>query len=99
MYFPTAFQGWTRTDAQRAIRRFPNNYLLTGAIESSLALVAYPEYMASDFLTPGLDASALQLGDDGMSLFYKAEKAGLFFHHRDNSRFGFYAGGMLVVGK
>lgn len=100
LYFPNLLQGFS-VDAQRQqIADLPESMLLTGPLDTALVIAAYPDVLARDFNTPGLDCSAVQC--------QAAEHSLVFGAHDDELRFGLraylgfasdrYSGGLLFLG-
>lgn len=100
VYFPNPLQGYSPF-AQRAMMAFmPAMFCLAGGIDTLTAVTAWPDVLARDFNTPGLDMSALQWRSAGFSLLFGADD--------DEARFGdrgglgdaldSYSGGLVVLG-
>ena len=98
VFFPTAFQGYGIEADREAIKGLPNNYLLTGALDTSVAMVAFPQVLARDYYTPGLDCAANSWGS-GISLFFRPGGSGLSFGDRGLGAYVFFSGGVFVLGQ
>lgn len=96
VYFPIATQGFSIPADREAINGLPGNYLLTGAIDASLAMVAFPRTLARDYNTPGLDCSANSWAS-GCSLCFRTGDSGLGFVSRGLDANDYYSGGVLVL--
>ena len=100
LYFPNLLQGFS-VDAQRQqICDLPESMLLSGPIDTALAMTAYPDVLARDFNTPGLDCSAVQWRSARCSLFFWAIGGELGFDYGTDLGIAndFYSGGVLFLG-
>ncbi len=82
LYFPNALQGYSIEAAREQIRLLPEGFALSG-IETIIAMMMYPDVLARDLMTPGLDLGAfywktenysLSFGTDGEQLGFVATK-------------------------
>ncbi len=71
-----------------------------GGMDIPVAMVMYPDILARDFNTPGLDMAALQWRSADSSLFFLADDDGLDFFRADCLAYarGDYSGGLLFLG-
>jgi hypothetical protein len=96
LYFPTALQGYSIQADLEQMATLPDGVLLAGALEPAAALIMYPDVLAHDGRTPGLDCAALRR--EGFSLYFKADNDNLHFTDRIPPAFGDYSGGLVVLG-
>lgn len=95
IYFPTALQGFSIEADREVIQTLPGNYLLAGALDASVAMVAFPKVLACNN-TPVLDCAANSWGS-GYLLYFRAFDSKLDFDFRDLDAGGNYSGGVLVL--
>lgn len=98
IYFPTAFQGFSIPAVREQMISLPENVVLSGGLDIAMALIMYPEILARDFHTPGLDLAALQWSSADDSLCFKAVDGYLSFGSRGLGAGGYYSGGLLLLG-
>ncbi|MBI5072101.1 hypothetical protein HZB93_04425 [Candidatus Falkowbacteria bacterium] len=96
LYFPTALQGFSIPADLEQMAMLPDFVLPTGALEPAAAMVMYPDVLARDGQTPGLDCAALSWR--GGSLYFKADGDNLLFNGGGLSARGNYSGGLVVLG-
>lgn len=79
--------------------RMPGRFILSGGWDTAMDVMAYPEVLLRDYLTPGLDCAANTWSPDGHSL--------LFYVLDDNTRFAYrplyaarahWSAGFLILG-
>jgi len=100
LYLPNLLQGFS-VDAQRQqICDLPESMLLSGAIDTTLAMGAYPDMLARDFRTPRLECSAVRYQSGEDSFYFRADDHKLEFDCRANlgSAAGHWSGGLLFLG-
>lgn len=82
LYFPNALQGYSIEAGREQIRLCPEGFALAG-LETIIAMMMYPDILARDLMTPGLDLGAfywntesysLSFGTDGKQLGFVATK-------------------------
>jgi len=100
IYFPNPLQGFS-VDAQREqMSSTPEGLLLSGAIDTSMGWLMYPDILARDNNTPVYDCSANQWHSPTSSLHFEAYDGNANFagradlSHASSS----YSGGLLFVG-
>ncbi|MBI5022778.1 MAG: hypothetical protein HZC05_01260 [Candidatus Magasanikbacteria bacterium] len=98
IYFPTALQGFSVPATREQMASLPDNVILSGGLDIATAMTMYPEVLARDWHTPGLDMAALQWSSADYSLFFRATDSDLNFSHRDLDVDGTYSGGLLLLG-
>ncbi len=98
LYFPNPLQGFSITAAREFIALLSPEFLLTGGLDIATAMTAYPDVLARDFQTPGLDMAALQWRSPGYSLVFKARAGSLVFGGRVLVAHGDCSAGLLVLG-
>ncbi len=74
----------------------PDEFLLAGVIDTAAVEIMYPDVVARDFNTPGLDCAAVRWRRS--SLCFSAGSHTLNFVNRDLGGGGGYSGGLLVLG-
>ena len=73
IYFPNPMQGFSIPADRRMIEASPKGFLLTGAIDTAVAMVAMPDVLARDFNTSVLDCAAnTWWQSSGSSLYFRA---------------------------
>lgn len=82
IYFPGSLHGFSGWAAREQMDSLPEGLLLAGGFDTAIALVMYPDVMAPDCYTPGLELSALSYNSD-FSLFFGCNSGELVFdrHH------------------
>ncbi|MBI5731737.1 MAG: hypothetical protein HY982_00045 [Candidatus Magasanikbacteria bacterium] len=98
IYFPDPMQGFSIPADRELIQASPAGFLLTGAIDTTVAMVAKPEVLARDYNTPVMDCAA--------NNWQSAEYSLCFYAYDDELEFGsghlgareYYSGGLLFVG-
>jgi hypothetical protein len=98
IYFPVALQGFSIPAAREIIQMLPEGFILTGALETAVALTGYPGTLSRDYQTPGLDCAANVWQSPGYSLLFEAFDGQLEFGHGYLFAFGYYSSGLLVLG-
>jgi len=98
IYFPTALHGFSIPAAREQMASLPDNVILSGGLDIAVAMAMYPEILAHDFNTPGLDMAALQFGSADYSLFFNAFDSRLRFIRRGLGAYGYFSGGLLLLG-
>lgn len=100
IYFPNPMQGFSVLASREQLNFLPETLLLSGVIDAATAMVAYPDVLARDYKTPGLDLAAVSWRSAGHSLCFKAHVDSLDFpgcgplgHARD-----YYSGALLFLG-
>lgn len=92
LIFPICLQGFSIPTSRELILR--ERYFLNGAIENSVAFVAYPEVLSHNFNTPGIDCSANTWQGPGYSLYFYAGDGELEFGGRFLYPYGCFSGGL-----
>lgn len=98
LYFPNPLQGFSIPAAREFISLMPEEFLLAGGFDAATAMVAYPDVLAKDYQTPGLDMAALQWQSAENSLFFKAFDEALDFDYRYLHADGNYSSGLVLLG-
>lgn len=100
IYFPNPLQGFSVHAAREQMAALPDSFLLAGGFNTLAAVVMYPDVLARDWNTPGLDCAALSWRGGGRSLYFRA-----FGGHADfddysglGDAFGSCSAGLLVLG-
>jgi len=96
--FRTCLQGFSIPADREQEARMPSRFILSGGLDIAVAMAMYPEILAHDFNTPGLDMAALQFGSADYSLFFNAFDSRLRFIRRGLGAYGYFSGGLLLLG-
>lgn len=97
IYFPDALRSFSIPADRRIIQSCPDGFLLTGSIDTAIAMVAKPETLARDYNTPRMDCAA-NVWHSAYSLYFGPDGGRLVFDSRDLYPIGGYSGGLLFVG-
>lgn len=97
VYF-VPLQGYSIPADREVITSFPQGFTLSGAIDTALALTAYPEVLARDYNVPALDCAANNWRSPGGSLYFCAGDDKLFFRSGGLNARGSCSGGVLFLG-
>jgi hypothetical protein len=98
LYFATALHGYGIEADRHQIEVLPSGYTLSGGFDSSTAVAMYPDVLARDWNTPGLDMAALQWQEPRYSLYFKSYDRSLAFGRRALDPDADYSGGLSFVG-
>lgn len=79
IYFPNPLQGFSVLASHEQMAVLPESLLLAGGFDATAAMAMYPDILARDWNTPGLDMSALVWRSPGYSLCFWADDDGLSF--------------------
>ncbi|MEK9182940.1 MAG: hypothetical protein AAB849_00310 [Patescibacteria group bacterium] len=96
--FRACLQGFSIPADREQEARMPSRFILSGGWDTAADIIGYPEILARDFNTPGLDCAANFWGSADYSLYFKADDSDLDFCHRDLRADGSYSGGLLLLG-
>ncbi len=96
VYFPNALQGFSITADREQISGLPDFVSLAGGVDTLTGLTMYPDVLARDQHTPGLDMAALQWQSQRYSLSTRADDDRLGFDGGDLGARGRYSGGLFV---
>jgi hypothetical protein len=99
LHFPNPLQGFSINASREQMSTLPEGFILSG-MDTPIAMVMYPDILARDWNTPGLDIAALQWQSAGYSLDFRADIGKLDFGHTGSlaRAVGFYSGGLLFLG-
>lgn len=95
--FLLPLQGFSIPADREMIKLFPKEWLLAGAIDTAVAMAAYPATLARDYNVPALDCAAVQWQDPENSLCFDPDDSKLDFDSRDLGAYGHCSGGVLVL--
>lgn len=70
-YFPNSLQGYSVLAAREQMETLPQEFALSG-LDTLIAMVMYPDILARDWYTPGLNLAALSWRSSGCSLYLRA---------------------------
>jgi len=99
IHFPNPLQGFCINASREQMLTLPEGFILSG-LDTPIAMMMYPDILARDWNTPGLDMAALSWQSADYSLYFRARGGGLGFGHTDGlaRAYGNYSGGLLFVG-
>ena len=99
LHFPNPLQGFSINASREQMLTLPEGFILSG-MDTPIAMVMYPDILARDWNTPGLDMAALQWRSPLFSLFFEAFDDRLDFGSTGGlaSANGCYSGGLLFLG-
>lgn len=106
LHFPNPLQGFSihadREQMSTLAACLPvgrEGFILSG-MDTPIAMMMYPDILARDRNTPGLDLAALQWGSAGYSISFGADDGGLGFGRTGNlaCAYGCFSGGLLFLG-
>jgi len=99
LHFPNPLQGFSIHADREQMSTLPEGFILSG-IDTSIAMVMYPDILARDWNTPGLDMAALQWQSADSSLDFRAYDGKLDFDDTDilAHASGSFSGGLLFLG-
>ena len=97
IHFPNSLQGFSINASREQMSTLPKGFILSG-IDTFIAMAMYPDILARDYNTPGLDIAALSWWS-ARSLFFQADNDGLAFASADDSPRvgGNYSGGLFFT--
>lgn len=96
LYFPAAMQGYSASACIEQMATLPDEVLLAGVLEPAMALIMYPDVLARDVHTPGLDCAAISWRSH--SLYFRAGDDTLDFDGRGPGACSHCSGGLVVLG-
>jgi len=99
IHFPNPLQGFSINASREQMSTLPEGFVLSG-MDTAIAMAMYPDILACDWKTPGLDLAALQWQSAGYSLYFRAGDDRLGFDRTDDLTYagGYYSGGLLFLG-
>jgi len=99
LHFPNSLQGFSNLADREQMSTLPKGLILSG-MDTPIAMVMYPDILARDWNTLGLDIAALQWRFASYSLYFKAfdVRLGFDYTRRLASARGDYSGGLLFLG-
>ena len=98
LHFPNPLQGFSINASREQMSTLPEGFILSG-MDTPIAMVMYPDILARDWDTPGLNL-ALQWQSAGYSLYFWACGGSLGFGRTAGlaGASGSYSGGLLFLG-
>ncbi|MFH1662029.1 MAG: hypothetical protein ABIA02_02950 [Candidatus Falkowbacteria bacterium] len=99
LHFPNPLQGFSINASREQMSTLPEGFILSG-IDTPISMMMYPDILARDRNTPGLDLATFSWRSADYSLGFGAVGDGLVFRSADclaGAR-GFYSGGLLFLG-
>ena len=99
LHFPSPLQGFSINANREQMSTLPEGFILSG-MDTPIAMAMYPDILACDYNTPGLDLAALQWQSADYSLCFKAYDVLLDFSSTGALAYadGNYSGGLLFLG-
>lgn len=99
LHFPNPLQGFSIHADREQMSTLPEGFILSG-MDTLIAMVMYPDILARDYNTLGLDLAALQWQSADYSLYFEARGAELDFDFAGNLSVALdgYSGGLLFLG-
>jgi hypothetical protein len=99
LHFPNPLQGFSIHASREQMSTLPEGFILSG-MDTPIAMAMYPDILARDWNTPGLDLAALFWRSADYSLYFRAgdgrldgDSAGNLAYARD-----YCSGGLLFLG-
>ncbi len=100
LHFPNPLQGFSINAAREQMSTLPEGFILSG-MDTLIAMTMYPDILARDWNTPGLDLAALQWQSAAYSYSFgfKADDNGIIFDCTSVAPdYVCYSGGLLFFG-
>jgi len=99
LHFPNPLQGFSINADREQMSTLPEGFILSG-IDTPIAMAMYPDILACDWNTPGLELAALQWQSADYSLGFRAIGGRLNFGDTADLAIanGIYSGGLLFLG-
>jgi hypothetical protein len=99
LHFPNPLQGFCINASREQMPTLPEGFILSG-MDTPIAMAMYPDILARDWNTPGLDLAAFQWQSAGYSLHFGASGVELGFRRTDclAAANDDYSGGLLFLG-
>ena len=99
IHFPNPLQGFSINAQREQMSTLPEGFILSG-LDIAIAMMMYPDILARDYNTPGLDLAALSWRSAGCSLSFRACDVKLDFNRTDGlaRADAHYSGGLLFLG-
>ncbi len=98
LYCPTALQGYSIPAAREQMATLPDNLILAGGLDIAASLIMYPDVLARDWQTPGLDMAALSWSSVDCSLYFKADVDDARFNGGYLDADDYYSSGVVLLG-
>lgn len=99
IHFPNPLQGFSINADREQMATLPEGFVLSG-LDTIIAMVMYPDVLARNWNTPGLDLAAYSWQSAGSSLYFRAYGGRLVFSRTDylTRACDFYSGGLFFLG-
>ncbi|NQV00693.1 MAG: hypothetical protein HQ537_01030 [Parcubacteria group bacterium] len=99
IHFPNPLQGFSINADREQMSTLPKGFILSG-MDTPIVMAMYPDILARDYNTPGMDMAALFRQSAGYSLSLGASDDGLFFSSTDRLAYavGYFSGGLFFCG-
>lgn len=98
LYFPNPLQGFSIPAAREQMSTLPDELILAGGLDTVANLIMYPDVLAKNFQTPGLDCAALSWDSADYSLSFRARDDFAYFAHRYLYAHDYYSAGLVLLG-
>lgn len=99
LYFPNSLRGFSIKASREQMAGLPEGFILSG-LDAVIAMILYPDVLARNWKTPGIDLAALSWLSVGLSLRFKANNDFLNFLRTIDLGFAYdsFSAGLLFVG-
>lgn len=99
IHFPNPLQGYSINAQREQMSTLSEGFILSG-LDTAIAMAMYPDILARDWNTPGLDLAAFSWRSAACSLYFRASDGRLDFDSGENlaCAYGYYSGGLLFLG-
>ncbi len=101
VYFPIALQGYSCQAAREQMYSLPEGLTLAGGLDTSAAMIMWPDFLARDDRVPVLDMSALRYESAAYALAFGpdfADDSKWVFGNRNPGAYGTTSSGLLAIG-
>jgi hypothetical protein len=99
LHFPNPLRGYSVCASREHMSTLPKGFILSG-MDTPIAMVMYPDVLARDWNTPGLDMAALQWLTTYGSLSFNASNNGLYLNQTGCLAYAHasFSSGLLFLG-
>jgi hypothetical protein len=97
LHFPNPLQNYSVCASREQMATLPKGFILSG-MDTPIAMVMYPDVLARNWNTPGLDMTALQWSTNYDSPSFKANNYNLYFGSTDTGIRAGCSSGLLFLG-
>jgi len=98
IHFPNPLQGFSIDASREQMSTLPKGFILSG-IDTAISMIMYPDILARDFNTPGLDMAAFSWQSVNYSFYLNADNDSLDFPKINElfNTFGSCSGSLLFI--